>query len=248
MDPNASISVEDDTIIKNTEPMDLPLDRYKDMALRSRPEVIALEALVQQTFYDEKIIKGDKWPGLSVEAAIGKSGEAYVKEDLILATEWSVYAVMEWVFWGNSMAAKYGDKKTEPSAILDTSVRIKTTERFIQLSLLDRLDYYYQRQEKKISHAQANKELEDIRKKVQMEVEKSYASLKVAESLIVLSTNKLELYKKKVKIVEKKNFLGEATSKDLIEARMKVSLQKDSMAEALVKYNIAVAELKMSSD
>ncbi|MFH1415339.1 MAG: TolC family protein [Elusimicrobiota bacterium] len=235
------------TVRKAESDMDLEMENYKDLAMKNRPEIQGLEALVAQTGYDEKVAKGDKWPLFSIEGSVGKSGEAYVDQDLVMATEWSVFGNMEWIFWGNSLGGKYGQKKTEPSEILDASVRTKTTDRFIQLGILDRLDYYYNKQEKIISSAQAMKDLEDMKKKVEMEVEKSYNNMRISAELMELAKHKIELNKKKVEIVEKKNMLGEATSKDYIESMMKLSVEKDAYAESVVKYNIALAELKISS-
>ncbi len=247
LDFDTEISVENDILVKEEETMDLSIEQYKRIALKNRPEFNAVKAMVDQTMYDKKVTDGNKWPVISVEGAVGKSGEAYISQELTMATEWSAYAMLEWLFWGNSMAAKYGDKKTDPETIMDSSVRTRTEERFVQLSLLDRLDYYYEKQEKKVSYKQALKERDNIEKAICKEVEKSYSSMKIAVGLMELAQDKLELYERKVKIVEKKNFLGEVTTKELLDLRLKLSQQRDSQVEAIAKYNIAVTELKISS-
>jgi outer membrane protein TolC len=247
IDLNARIDIADDELLKEKNFMDLSLERYKDLALKKRPEVNALEALVFQAEYADKAVKADRWPGISMEGTLGKSGEAYVQQDLIMATEWSVFCSLQWLFWGSSIGFKVGEKKTEPSAILDTSIRTETTERFVQMSILDKLDYFYQRQERIVSSQQSIKDLEDIRKKVVIEVEKSYNNLQAAIRMIELAKRKLDLNKKKVAIIEKKNFLGEATSKETLEARLKAVQQRNALVEAIAKHNVAIAELKHNS-
>ncbi len=246
MDIKAEIDLSEDFLEQETEIMELSLERYKEIALKKRPEILSLKALVLQTEYDEKIAKADKWPAISVASSVGKSGEAYVDKKLTLATEWSVYGNVQWVFWGNSLGGKYGTRKTEPSEILDMSVRTKTNERFVQLAILDRLDYYYIKQEKKVSHEQALKELDDMQKKVIMEVEKSYSDIKIALETIRLANSKVELCEKKQEIAEKKYFLDEMSSMDLVRARMEFFKQKDFLMESTAKYNIALAALKLS--
>lgn len=151
------IGFDKENLEKEDNYMDLSLKQYKNFALKKRPEVNSLEKLVLQTEYAERISKAENWPGISLEGTIGRSGEAYVKEELSLATEWGVYANLQWLFWGSSMGFKIGKKRTEPSSIIDYSVRTKTEERFIQMSILDRMDYFYQRQEKRINRKQATK-------------------------------------------------------------------------------------------
>ncbi len=246
IDFNVEVNLTEDFLEQENETTELSLEKYKEIALRKRPEIISLKAIVSQTKYDEKVAKADKWPGIFVEGSVGRSGEAYVREPLILATEWSVFGNVQWVFWGNSLGGKYGQKKTEPSKILDTSIRTKTNERFVQLAILDKLNYYYNKQEKKISHQQALKELDDTRKKVIIEVEKSYSDLKIALEMIKFSKERLKLYERKAKIVEKEKFLGDATSKDLIETKKNVAKQEGGVTEAICQYNVALAGLRLS--
>lgn len=226
--------------------LEFTLEEYRGITMKKRPELKSVEILIQQTYYVEKAAKADRWPGIAIEGTIGKSGEAFVDQKLDLATEWSVFANLKWLFWGSSLAYKFGKRRTDPTEILDTSVRTETNEKLFQMSILDRLDYYYTKQEKKVTHLQALKDRDQTINKAMIEVERAYNNFKRTTELIKIHLRKMTLSEKKMKIIKKRKLLGEASSKDLINAMMKYNSQNDAYLEAIAKNNISFAELKIS--
>jgi outer membrane protein TolC len=244
---DTEINLLDESVSEVGDDLNFDIEQYKDIALKKRPEIRALKGVLLQTKYADRVAKADGWPAFSVDSTVGKSGEAFVRDELVLATEWTVFANLQWMFWGSSIGMKYGEKQTEPSEILDTSIRTRAKDSIIQLNILDKLDYYYNKQERKVSYKQAIKDLEDTKKKTCIEVEKSYGTFQVTKEMIKFSKSKVELMEKQNKIVEKKNFLDEASLKDVIQIKFKLVEEKNKLLEAVTRHNIAFAELKLYS-
>lgn len=233
-------------LFKETTVLKFSLSTLKEEALINRSDMSIARALVSQTKYSEKTVKADAWPSISLEGFMGKSGEAFVDDDLVLASEWSISANANWMFWGNMLGYKYGRRKTEPSQILDVSVRTESDEHTIKFGLLNRLDYYSVKKERKIVFMQAVRDLNKARENINIEVKRSYDNYMNSLKMIELTEKRFKLSQKKVKIIEKQKLLGEASSKDIVDTKIEYTRNMNSMLDAVYKNRIAIAELNKS--
>jgi len=240
------ITMTDSSIDENIEEIGYTVDECVRIALRNRPEYNSLESSVKQAEYDKKTVESFKWPNLSLVGFIGKSGEYYQRNNFAYLSEWSVIARATWQFWGNAVNYDYVVRKTPPSDVLDTAVKTESRTHSLKAALLDDLSYFYRKKEKKIALEQTKATLEKMEKKIKEEVEEAYLSVKNAGQQAEFAKKNLDLSRKKLRIVEKRKLLGEASSKEIINAKMNLVNQQNSYIEALAKYRFALIQLNMS--
>ncbi|MFW6134422.1 MAG: TolC family protein [Elusimicrobiota bacterium] len=239
-----SIERIDGGIDRDVSEVQVKLKELKQIALRNRPEIKSLKSVASHAKYDEKVIEAGKWPSLRVEGYLGESGEDYVDEEgLPLASEWSVYAKLSWLFWGNTIGLSYGRSKTTPSEILDVSHKTESDDRTAKISILDNMDYFIRKKGKNVSYKQALNDLEERKRKVLYEVEEYFEKLKNSINTVKLAQRQLNLAEKRAKIIEKRKMLNEASSIDLIKARNSVTEQRNSYLSALYEYVVNRARL-----
>ncbi|GEM_PF-3005038 len=219
-----------------------------DIALESRPELLIAEKIREQSQYDEKIGHSDRYPKISLEGFLGRSGEAYVKDDIPLVDKWSLFLNMEWAFWGNTFNFKYGgDEVKDPeSAILDAGSRIDTDEQVAQFSLLDGLDRIYSGKEKEIVRMQSESDLKKTRNDVIKEVERNYRQFLRVMKMVGISRRRLETEERRIGIINKRWQLGDASIKDVMDAKYQRTQTETSLFESMANFYTSAAAINRS--
>ncbi|MBN2406086.1 MAG: TolC family protein [Elusimicrobia bacterium] len=230
-------------LYKDLDVLNYSLKELKDIALKNRPELISARAIVDQTRYSLKSARGDDWPALSLEGFVGKSGEAYVEDELELATEWNVFANLQWSFWGNVVGYKYGERKTDPSEIVDISVRTQSKDHSIKLGLLSNMAVFVSKKEAEIVYMQAIKDFNNKEQEVMIDVERTYNNYVNYMRAVDINEKKVKLSTKQVSIIEKKKLLGETSSDEIIKTKSDHVNQQNAYLKALFNVIISKAEL-----
>ncbi len=217
-----------------------------ETALEYKPEIRIAELLVDQSDYDLRASKAANVPGVTLEGFAGRSGEAYVDQDLVLADQWSVFLNLNWAFWGNTFNYKYGESRTSPSEILDVSVRTETSEHTVQFSLLDGIGRVYSDREKEITMIQAENDLRRTRDEVLREVKRNYQMLSRVMELIEVDRKRLEVARGRAEVINKRRLLGEATIREVMDAHHNMAGVRNSMYENIYNLFTAAAGLNKS--
>ncbi len=245
------LSYEDELEIR--EFMDIPtlvppsfsIDESIEIALENRYEKKIADLTARQTEYEQRAAIGRDYPEISIEGFMGRSGQVYLDTDPPMADQWSVFLNLRWSFWGSTISGKYGENRTE-APIFHESLVTRSEEYVAQFSLLDGISHIYDKAEKEILKLQAIRDQRLTGEHVAQEVEKQYRNLLRSMELVEVTRKRLDVSRRNVDVVNKRRLLGEATIKDVMDAKHEGVQIESSLYENIFRFYIAAASLNRS--
>jgi len=220
------------------------LEQCKKMALANSPQVKAAEVVLSLNDYRRKSVNATRWPQLSLEVGAGRSGEAYTTEPLDLVGTWSVMGRMKWFFWGNTLGFSYDESKTNPTEIVDTSVRTHSRTNTAEVSLLDSLAVSVNRREAEVVYRQAKDNLKNTRDKAILEITNAYRKYQNAMERVILEERRAELSENRAKIVTQQKMIDERTTSDVMQAILEVARARSLYTDSMYEYYVALSTLE----
>ncbi|MCX7941041.1 MAG: TolC family protein [Endomicrobia bacterium] len=224
--------------------IDFTFDQLKNLLIINNPDLKKSELNIQMGKQKQKVVTGKTKPKFYLEGSYGRSGEAYVKEPLVLTTVWSAMVRLVWLFGGSSLEVGYQKDRTIPREIVDVSQRIDTTIIDTKLGIFDDLRYFAEKKEVEttISHAEA--EYEDTKNVLLLELEKFYNEYYTSLLDAKVAYSDLNLKKWRLDTIKKKRDIYETSTLDVMSNIYSVSEAVLTYTKSVVQNYIAVAEIE----
>jgi len=220
------------------------LEQCNKMALTNSPQVESAEIVLSLNDYRRKSVNATRWPQISMEVAAGRSGEAYTTEPLDLVETWSVMGRARWSFWGNTLGFSYDEGKTNPTEIVDTSVRTHSMTNTVEVSLLDSLAVGVNRREAEVVYQQAKDNLKNTRDKTILAITDAYRRYQNAMERMILEERRAELSGNRAKIVTQQKMIDERTTSDVMQAILEVARARSFYTDSMYEYYVALSTLE----
>jgi len=243
-------SIEDiGATVSDELPDDIPeiafsLQECINFATTNNLDIKTARASIEMSRARRTINRSKIMPKFYLEGFYGRSGEAFVTEPLMLTTSWAFGGKLSWGLWGSSLAAGLTSDRTEPSTIIDASRRVENTTIDVSLSLLDDLGHFVDSKETDVSLRQTQAELQDLMRRVRLNVERVYNEY--ANSLNSARTlrNEIRLRERKLDLLRMRNRLFEVPTLNLMEESWRYAEAISNYSRVTFTNHASITELE----
>ncbi|MCX5716017.1 MAG: TolC family protein [Candidatus Omnitrophica bacterium] len=237
-DPAINIKVDTELVFKDHS---IDLEKCIELAYENRTDLKIKELELKSAEYGERISKSKQMPKIDLTGSIGRSGEVFTPGQIEMSNEWFLGAQVN-VPWGpNTMSYSYANDHTAPSLTTFSPTLSETNS--VRYNILDNLSSYTEAKSSLVTKEQALSDLLKSKQTAAAEVREAYFNyqesvLKVKNSLV----NK-DLYEKELTIVKEKRLIDEATTQDIVGAKMKLATEETNYNAAMVESILALEKL-----
>ena len=225
-------------------------------AFNNRPEIKINTLLLDYYKYGKGIAKAKGWPKIDMEGMWGLSKEEYVPEDRLgpttvnpltydvdqkLEQQWSVGIKGSMPFWGST--GEYSWSRIQQTPSLSTFHGTESMLNSYKMHVLDKLDYFSDKQLAEIDYDKARQELIKAKQDVALEAKES--CFKYEKALIQLDTsmNKVRYQEKDLEFVKLKREMDETPDSSVVESMIKLAQGKFDYLQALADCHISLASI-----
>jgi outer membrane protein TolC len=209
--------------------MNYSLDECINFALANNVDLKMNKLQIQMADYKNKITQSKVIPKIYVDGFYGRSGEADVSQPVPLAASWSLMGKLSWSLWGNSLEVSENQDKTNPNEATNPAARFDTNSVDVKLGLFDDLNYFVESKESSVGFNQSIASYDETRKKMIMELEKSYNDYRESLLSARVLKDEIDLKEKKMELLRKRNQLYEVST-------LQVMQETVSYAETVLSY------------
>ena len=209
--------------------MNYALEECINFAIANNIDLKMNKLQIQMADYKNKITRSKVIPKIYVDGFYGRSGEADVSQPIPLAASWSLMGKLSWSLWGNSFEASSSQDKTNPNEATNPSARFDTNALDMKLGLFDDLNYFVESKESSVGFNQSIASYDETRKKLIMELEKSYNDYRESLLNARVLKDEIALKEKKMELLRKRNQLYEVST-------LQVMQETVSYAETVLSY------------
>lgn len=220
--------------------VDKDIDTCLSLAMENRPDLRMSELTVKSTEYGEKIAQAKELPRVDLTGHYKNASEVY-KKDFNWTTrdearldpkkKWYAGVEVNWPFLGSTGTYSLY-KKVDPPTISTYYGASETKGTIWQLGILDNLGQFSETKEAEITRVRAEEELNDMRKKVVMEVKEAFYGYEKSRIQLEAAGVQKEFSEKEGKILKLKHSLGEIELSELFESLVRVMDANEAYFEA----------------
>jgi outer membrane protein TolC/outer membrane protein assembly factor BamD (BamD/ComL family) len=220
---------------------EVSLDDCLGIALTNRAKVRINELVIEFARQGRKIAHAKGLPRVDISGSYGKSGEAFIEDEIAKEKQWYVGGSIKVPFGGSTGEYSYTKEERAPvlSAFQGTEVALNS----YKLKLFDNLRYFSDKQRARIEYHEANNQLQKTRKEVTMEVKESFYNYKKALLQMDVSDSKLKFQTKEAEIYKLRRSFGAIPDSEVIESLLKRTQEEFSYVQAVTDYFSAIASL-----
>ncbi|MFH2137265.1 MAG: TolC family protein [Candidatus Omnitrophota bacterium] len=223
--------------------IEVTLEECLDLAFRNRPELNILERTIKATKYGEDVIRSEEFPNVSLIGSYGRSGEAFDQRNLQLATEWSLVGQVKWFLGGNTVESSYTRDQVTPYKVTKSDTNLRSQTMDTKFSFWDNLAHFSKRKEAQITRKQAEKDLAEMRNKIQQETEDAYYSFIRFKTQLGFSLNEIGFRRKQLEIAKAKKRMNESSTAEVMEAEFQLIQANANYEQALAAINGTIGSL-----
>ena len=215
----------------------LDLETLAINAQANRSEVLQSKGNIQKVATEKKIA-GDSWlPKITLDASLGRSGD---RLESIREKSWSVGFRMQVPIGSHTSVsnATTGQTRAEKGQTASSSTGIQ---------FWNDLGYDRRVLESEIALGQALSQDKDLHRKISIDVEKAYDTLKEAWEAIRLGNGRVYFRDQSLRIMETRFRVGQIRRADLVAAQTEMLKAEEEMTGAIAGYITAAYELEWTS-
>ncbi len=222
-----------------------------DQALRAafinRPEVKINSLMIDYYNYGKGIAKAKGWPKIDILGQWGLAKEEFAPEDLStdadrkLEQQWYAGVKASMPFWGSTGEYSWTKEKWVP--VVSAFQGTEATTSSYKFKILDKLDYYSDKQLAEIDYDNARQQLTKIRQDVTLEVEEGCFSYEKALIQLETASRKIKYQEKDLELMKLKREMDEAQDSNVIESMIKLAQEKFGYVQSITDCHISLASI-----
>jgi len=211
------------------------------LALKNKPDILVNSLLVQFHEYEQRIAVAKTKFKVDLSGFIGSSGAAFETEPLNSAEDYFI-GVKATHNWGaNSTTGSATKTKTSPR-LGQTSVTDSTVYS-AEMGILDQLQSLSEIKQAEINLNKARNDLEEAKNATIQEVQEAYISYQKALLQLNYAQQKIAFREEQLKILKAQSSVNEALPSQVLEAVMRLTEEKASLAQVMTNYYVALSKL-----
>ncbi|MCK5345299.1 MAG: TolC family protein, partial [Candidatus Heimdallarchaeota archaeon] len=180
---------------------------------------------------------------VNLVSTYGRSGEAFSQRELTLAKEWTLMGQVKWFLGGNTFESSYSREQVTPFKVTKTDQNLKSQTFDTKFSFWDNLSHFSKLKEAHITRKQAEKDMAEMRNKIQQETEDAFYSYKRFQSQLGFSLNEIGFRRKQLEIAKTKRSMNESNAAEVMEAEFQLLQAMANYEQAIASMNVSVVSL-----
>ncbi len=244
MDPKEDIDIE-----ANLEFNKIIVDYEKALAaaLLNRPEVKVNTLMTDYYIYGVNMARAKGWMKLDFMGQWGHAKEEFVSQDLgqdpdrKLESQWYAGIKGSMPFWGNT--AEYSYTKEEWTPVVSAFQGTESITSQTKAKLLDKLDYYSDKELAEIDLDKQRQELSKARQDIILEVKEACFGYEKALIQLDTAANKVKYQESDLEFTRLKRGMDEIQDSAVIEGMIKLAQEKFGYVQALTDCHTTLASI-----
>lgn len=238
-DPSVNVQIDTDSLVFKEH--DIDLEKCISLAYENRTDLKIGELSFKAAGFGEQVTKSQQLPRIDLTSTLGRAGEAYNPDPIILSNDWFIGAKVN-IPWGpNSMNYSYTNEHLSPSlTVFEPTVNEIHSVKF---NIFDSLGAYTEAKQSEITKEQAYSDLLKTKQKAASEVREAYFGYQETVIKVKNSLANQELYKKELAIVKEKRSMNEAQTQDIVSSEVKLASEEVNYNSIMVENAVALAKL-----
>lgn len=233
--------------------VDIDFDKVINAAFLNRAEIKINYLMVDYYNYGKGIARAKGWPKVDLLGSWGLAKEEYAPEDMgpdisgntdpdrKIEQQWYAGIKTTVPFWGST--AEYSWTKETWVPVVSAFQGTETVTSAYKFKILDKLDYYSERQLSEIDFDRARQELTKVKQDITLEARESCFNYQKALIQLDTASNKVKYQEKDLDMVKLKRGMDEAQDSNVIESMIKLGQEKFGYIQALSDCHISLASV-----
>ena len=251
LDPREKIEIEPSLEFKKAS---VDFEDTLRAAFLNRAEVKINSLMMDYYTYGKNIAKAKGWPKIDILGNWGLAKEEFVPDDRAappaggsldpdrkLEQQWYAGIKASMPFWGST--GEYAWTREEWVPVVSAFQGTKAVTSSYKLKILDKLDYYSDKQLADIDFENARQQLNKIKQDITLEVRENCFSYEKALIQLETATNKVKYQEKDLEFVKLKRGMDEAQDSNVIESMIKLAQERFGYVQALTDCHISIASI-----
>lgn len=223
-------------------------------AMNHRPEIKINLLMMDYYKYGVNIAKAKGWPKIDLLGSWGLAKEEYTPEDTLgpnanavfdmdakLAQQWYAGIKTSMPFWGST--GEYSWTKEQWVPVVSAFQGTEAVTNSYKLKILDKLDYYSDKQLAEVDLERSRQEFVKIKQDVTLEVKEGCFSYEKALVQLDTATNKVKYQSQDLEVNRLRRGLDEIQDSNVVESMIKLAQEKFGYVQALTDCHISVATI-----
>ena len=244
IDPQQKIDIEPGLEFKK---ISVDFEEALKAAYNNRAEIRINSLMLDYYKYGHNISKAKGWPKIDLLGSWGLAKEEYLTQDLgndadqKLEQQWYGGVKMSMPFWGST--AEYSWTREQWVPLVSSFQGTEANTREYKFKILDKLDYYSEKQLALIDYDKARQEFIKAKQDVAMEVKEGYFNYRKALIQLDTASNKVQYQEKDLEFVKLKRKMDEVPDSNVVESMIKLAQEKFGYVQALTDCHISLASV-----
>lgn len=223
-------------------------------AFMNRPEMRINSLMIDYYNQGKAISKAKGWPKVDLLGNWGLAKEEYLSADAVgaraqlnsdpdrkLSQQWYAGVKASMPIWGST--AEYSWTKEQWVPVVSAYQGTEATTNSYKFKILDKLDYYSDRQLAEIDFDNARQQLNKTRQDVTLEVKEVCFSYEKAVVQLDTASRKVKYQESDLELTRLKRGMDEAQDSNVIESMIKLAQEKFGYVQALTDCHISLASI-----
>lgn len=239
--------------------MTLDFEQVLQDALLNRPEIKANSLMITYYNYGKGVAKAKGYPKVDLLGQWGLAWEDFVAPDFTpvtapadhvygqagprrkLAPQWYGGIKVGIPFWGSTAEYSYTREQWVP--VVQTTQGTEATVNSFKFKILDKLDYYSDKQLAEIDYDRSRQEFVKIKNDVTLEVREGCFNYEKALIQLETAANKVKYQEADTELVKMKRSMEEIQDPSIIDSLIKLAQEKFGYVQAVTDCKTALASL-----
>jgi len=233
----------------------LDFERVLQDALLNRPEIKSNALMITYYNYGKGIAKAKGWPKVDLLGQWGLAWEDYIAPDVFagsgntstfprrtLQPQWYGGLKVGIPFYGSTAEYSYTREQWVP--VVQTMQGTEATVNSFKFKILDKLDYYSDKQLAEIDYDRSRQEFIKMKNDVTLEVREGCFSYEKALIQLETAANKVKYQEADTELNRMKRGLDEVPDSNVIDSLIKLAQEKFGYVQAVTDCKTAIATLE----
>lgn len=216
-------------------------------ALLNRPEMKVNALMIDYYRYGINIAKAKGWPKIDLMGQWGLAKDEYASLDQVdgddrkMEQQWYASIKASMPFWGST--GEFSKTREHWPPVVSTYHGTESDTNSFKFKILDKLEYYSDRQLAEIDYDKQIQELNKMRQDITLEVKEGCFGYEKALIQLDTASNKVKYQETDLEVVKVKRDMDEVQDSNVIESMIKLSQEKFGYAQALSDCRTSLASI-----
>jgi outer membrane protein len=221
------------------QPLKGDIEKFIARALKNRPDLLYEKEDVEFNRLMVKLNKSKRLPSLSLRGSYGWEGDDFPGED----RDWSVMLTLSFSLHDTTLGSSVSQNRIFENPFNFVPETQDFDVRGVNLSVFDGSSNSVNLERARADYRQASNRLEQLKRAIVKEVRNAFNKIQESEATIQTTRKSIEYAGEKLKILEERLTLKEATELEVLEARVELVDAKVRNLQAQYERSVAVASL-----